>query len=290
MELFKALVPLIVQLSLILVVAAIGLQSRWSDLAFAFRQPVTLLKAVVAVNIAVPLAAAILIELFPMDPTIKYGIVLMAVSPVAPLVAGKMIKAGAEHSYSVGLYVAFTLLTIVVVPITLVILSAIFAGNAYITPSAVSGLMITSVFLPLCAGLIVRTVVPTFAERMAPIFSLVGNLALLAFIIFVVATSGPELLELLGDGTLLVIVLTLVAGIAAGHWLGGPTLPNRVALALAAATRHPGLAILIIKTNMPHPRAIAAVVLFLIVGVIVSGAYQALVRRRTNDATSSTVG
>jgi BASS family bile acid:Na+ symporter len=78
---------------------------------------------------------------------------------------------------------------------------------------------------------------------------------------------------LVGDGTVVVINLTVLAGIAAGHWLGGPNPSHRAALAQAAATRHPGIAALIAHRNFDNPQVVLAIMLFLLVSVVLSALY-----------------
>src|SRR5690606_31475480 len=55
--------------------------------------------------------------------------------------------------------------------------------------------------------------------------------------------AGPLMLSLVRQGTLTAIVVIAIAGIAAGHLLGGPDEDSRTVLAHATASRHPGVAI-----------------------------------------------
>ena len=56
---------------------------------------------------------------------------------------------------------------------------------------------------------------------------------------------GPAIVSLVGNGTVLVIAAVVAAGLAAGHWLGGPDPDDRTALAIASSMRHPGVAMAI---------------------------------------------
>src|SRR5690606_41821850 len=53
----------------------------------------------------------------------------------------------------------------------------------------------------------------------------------------------PLLIEMIGNGTLAVLALFTLVGVAVGHLLGGPDPNNRTVLALASGTRHPGVAL-----------------------------------------------
>ena len=98
----QAAVQLIVEGSLLLLVFAVGVQSSSSDLAYLAQRPSLLVRALVAVNLIVPACAILLCLVFPVDKLTEAGIVIMAVSPLAPFVVGKMVKTGADRSYVVG--------------------------------------------------------------------------------------------------------------------------------------------------------------------------------------------
>jgi BASS family bile acid:Na+ symporter len=279
-ETLKQLLPLIMQLSLALLVAAVGLQSRWGDIVYAFRRPALLVRGIIAVDVVPPIVAAVLVAILPLPDPVKVGIVLMAVSPLAPFAPSKMLKAGAENSFAVGLYVALMLLAVVTVPLAVYLLSRVFGVEASIAPAAIANLVLTSVLLPLLIGLAIGSLAPALAEPAARIAKLVGNIGLLVFIVPVLIVLAKPMLALVGDGALLSIVLVVSSGLAAGHLLGGPEQVDRMALAFAAATRHPGMAFLIAKTNFDNPKVVPAEIMFLLTGIVVSSVYQALMKSR----------
>lgn len=276
----KALIPLLVQASLILLVVGVGLQSRWSDLVATLREPRLFVRAMLAVNVIVPLVAVLVVMVLPMEPVIKVGIVIMAVSPMAPFVPGKMLKVGAESAYVLGVYVALIIAAVIIVPLTVAIISAAFSGDVAIPMNVVAMFVLTSVLLPLAAGLLLAALIPSWASRLAKIVTILAYLILLPVFVLALYKSGGAILALIGDGTLLAILVTIGAGIAAGQWLGGPEAPHRVALANAAVTRHPGIAGLIAHRNFDDSRVMLTVLLFLLTGLVVTGVYSAWMAKR----------
>ena len=113
MEALKQILPLLLTLSLAGLVMTVGLKSGHGDLIYVLRRPSLLLKAILAVEVIPPLAAAALVWMLPLEPAVKAGIMLMAISPVPPLVPGKQLKIGGRKEYAYGVYVAMALLTIV---------------------------------------------------------------------------------------------------------------------------------------------------------------------------------
>jgi len=279
----KELVALAIQISLLLIVLSIGLQARWSDLAYAFKYPRRLLRAFIAVNVVVPLVAYVLCRLLPMQLMTEFGLVLMAVSPLAPFAAGKMLKAGADRPFVDGVYLTLLIAAVVVVPATIAILSAISYHTAHISVLDVGLFVAKSVLLPMLVGLTVSGIWPATAGKLAPIARITGYVLLIPIALLILIKMGSGLAGLIGDGGLIVITVTVLAGIAAGHWLGGRVPSHRVALSQAAATRHPGIAGLIAHKNFADPQVLLAIVLFLLVSIVISTAYSKWAHARSMD-------
>jgi len=75
-------------------------------------------------------------------------------------------------------------------------------------------------------------------------------------------------------------MITFVAiGLAVGHVLGGPDPDHSVVLALSTACRHPGIGLSIAASNFPDEHFAGAILLYVIVGTIVTVPYLSLLRR-----------
>lgn len=284
MEILKELLPVVISGSLAALVVAIGLDSTLDDVLYVLRRPALLVRAVLSVNVVVPLAAWLLVSLFPLSPIAKAGIVLMAVSPVPPLAPGKEMKLGAAKSYAYGLYVALALLSILVVPATIAVLNAIYPAHYAISVAAVAAVVVSGVLVPLAVGLAVRRFAPDFAARAAPIVAKFSMLLLVLAVVPVLIAVWPALHALIGDGTVLAMAAVALIALAAGHLLGGPSLGDRAALAVASATRHPGIALVIANANFEDKRVSAAVLLFLLVGLLAALPYQVWIKRKARAA------
>jgi BASS family bile acid:Na+ symporter len=279
----KALVPLLIQISTILIIFAVGLRSRWVDLTYVIARPSVLLRGFAAVYVTVPLAAFVAASVLPIEPAAKIGIVAMALSPLAPLAPGKMLKCGADGPFVIGVYVGLLVLAVIAVPAALALVTAVTGGQAYISIATVTWLVATSILAPLAVGIAVGSAMPAAALKISRIASLVGDGTLAIIILLIVIMAADQLIALIGNGTLAAIAFAEIAGLAVGHVLGGPVPQERIALAFAAAMRHPGLAALMVKQNFDDQGPIlAAVVLYLLIGVIVSSLYGGWARRRLN--------
>lgn len=274
MELLKTLIPIMIQCSLFLLVLGVGMRSEWNDLLYVFRRPANFVRALVAVNIVVPLAAIVFCWMFPIAWPTKGGLLVMAVSPLAPFATGKMLKISPDRSYDVGLYSALILCAAVIVPLTVALMNPWYAHHATTSVGAVAWFVFKSVFIPLLAGVAIATIWRPFAERVAPITTLIAYLLLLLPAVLILFKSGSLMLSLVGDGTVVAINLIVITALVAGHFLGGSKSGHRFALAQAAATRHPGIAALIASGNYAeHSQVVAAILLFLIISILLTALY-----------------
>lgn len=280
----KELVPILAQGALCLIIASIGLQARWRDVLAAMRNTDLVLKGMLAVNVVVPIVALIICSLLPIHPFVRIGIVIMAVSPMAPLVQMKMWKGGLDTSAAIGLYVALIVSAILFVPATVALLSALYPTDASISVGAVAKMVAITTLFPVGVGLAISAWAPHFAQRAAPIVLVIGFIVIALLAVLILYKQGGAIMALLGDGTLLAIVVTVAAGLAAGHFLGGPNPATSTALAMAAGTRHPGIAALIVHANFNDPQVMLTVLLFLLTGVAMTLAYLVWQMRRKRGA------
>jgi len=255
-------------------VASVGLSARPRDLTAIYRHPQLLLRGLVAVNLVVPIVALAMVLILPIEPVVRAGIFTMAVSPLAVFAPGKMSKAGAKASEVISLYAALILAAFIIVPVTLAIVALLIPRAPIVTVAMLARPLGLLVFIPLLVGLAVGSLLPAMAKRLAPIANGLGTTAVFVALAIVVVQFADRLPGLVGDGTLLAIVTVIVSGLAAGHLLGGRDAAHRSALAVAAVTRHPGIAVTIVNQNYHDGRAVLAILLFLLTSMVIVAIYQ----------------
>jgi BASS family bile acid:Na+ symporter len=276
-----SIILLILKLSIMLNVVALGLLSTQKDALYLLTRPRQLLRSMLAMNVVMPVVAASLAAGFDLIPAVKLALIGLAVSPVPPLFPRKAIKAAGEASYAVGLLVAASLLAIVFVPFAIDVLGNIFGHSVHVPVTVVMKVVLSAVLAPLAAGILVRRWLPEFSRRIARPVSLISMGLLLAAFVPVLFTTGKAMWSLLGKGTLAAFAAFIVAGLAAGHLLGGPAYKDRSVLALATAMRHPGMAIAIATATFPQQKLAApAVLLYLMAGLLLTSLYLVWLRKR----------
>jgi BASS family bile acid:Na+ symporter len=280
MEHLKPILMVALTVSLFLLVLEVGFAFQLRDLAALLRRPGRLLKAILAVDVIVPVAAWVLVTLVGVSREAAAGILLMSISPAPPLVPGKQMQVGGDAAYGYCVYAVLIVLALVTVPLSLEVLNAIYGVDFAVPPGAIGRNVAMGVILPLLVGMAVRRWAPGLAERIAGRLRGPAMLLLLAAFLPILFASLPTFAAMLGDGTLLVMALLVVVAFAAGHLLGGPSPGDRSALAVTAATRHPGIALMLAKANIADVRVSAAVLGMVLVSLLASIPYQRLVKRR----------
>ncbi len=239
------------------------------------------MRALLAIDIVPPLAAVAIIVLLPDIPTpAKAGILLMAISPVPPLVPGKALSAGGEQAYVYGILAALSLLAIVTVPLLGAAVGHLYGSSAQFPVPVVARNILMGVLAPLIIGILIgRWLAPNWAHRFGPAISKVALIVLVVAFLPIVVVSWPRMIALVGDGTVLAIIALMVVITLAAHLLGPAEPGNKAALVFSATTRHPGIALALAGANHADPDVPAAVLLFLLVGLVALIPYKIFVRR-----------
>jgi len=278
------LIPLALKLSILLTVFAIGLSTRAEDIAYVLRRPRLLARSLIAINIIMPVFAALLAALFDLKPAVEIALVALAVSPIPPLLPKKAVNAGGAASYAIGLLVVAAVLAIIAVPVSVHVLGLVFGVQAEIPPRAVALILAANVLAPIGAGIAVSHFARGVAERLARPVSLTASIMLALCLVPIAITAMPPVFTLIGQGTLAATLAFVVVGLLTGYLLGGPERDNRTVLALTVSSRHPGVAGAIASANFPHQtQVLSAIFLYLLVNAAVSLPY-AMWRRRRSTA------
>jgi len=274
MDLSK-IVPVIVQLSIVLVVVSLGLKSNARDVRGALRRPGLLARSLLALNVIVPALVILTVLVFQPVRPVKIALVLLAISPVPPVLPIGQSRLSSDAPYIFGLLVISSLLSIVFVPAAVALLSMIVPGTLVIPFTTVGKIVLLTVLAPLLLGMAVRRWAPELASRLAAPVLKAGLALLLVGLLLIVLGSWRAILGLIGNGTVLVIGVVVALATATGHVLGGPDPEDRVVLALAASMRHPGIALAIAGVNFPGERTVgAAIVLYLLLNAVFSQPYK----------------
>jgi BASS family bile acid:Na+ symporter len=269
-----AFILLVLKISIFLSVLALGLKASFADAVFFLQRPREIGRAVLTMNLLMPLAAFLLGVTFDLNPAVKIALVTVSVSPVPPVFPKKALTTGCKENYAVGLLVATALLSIVLIPVTIEIFRVVTGVPLHMPAISVAEIVLVTILLPLLIGIAIRRLFPLFADQASPITASIALVLLVLGLSPILFSAARTMLSLVGNGTLLSFAVFAISGLLIGHFLGGPEPENRRVLALAAATRHPAIAAAIAHANFPDQKlAVPAVFLYTVVGAILAALY-----------------
>jgi len=270
------LVLLGLKASIGLLVFSIGLGTAPGELMYLVRHPGRMVRALLAMSLVMPIIALLAVKLLPMEKSVAITLVALSLSPVPPMLPRKMLRAGGGHAYVAALLFTSAALSVVWIPLASAVVDGIFPADLSVPPLAVAPVVVVSVVGPMIAGVAVRLLSEPLADWLIKPASILATALLAVTGLVVVVKMAPLIASQIGDGLVVTLAVFVILGLLVGHLVGGPDPADRTVLALATATRHPGIAIAIAHINFPSEQAVpAAVVIYLVVSAILSLPYLA---------------
>ena len=242
-----------------LIMFTLGLMLGREQIAAALQRRVVLLAVVFAVLVPVPALAVLAVKLFGLTGPVAAGIVLMAISPGAPVALRRALDAGGDRAFAPTLHLSIVMLAVVTVPLTVAILDWIFAKDFAVTPLHIGRQVFFAQLLPMALGAALRAVRPALAARLETKLARTGNL-LLAVMGLAVLVDMPAIVAAAGWAPMVAGVGITRGALAVGAAFAWRDPAVRPAAAIAAAMRNPGLALVIATVNGAPPSVTAAVI------------------------------
>jgi BASS family bile acid:Na+ symporter len=263
------LINVLVTVTLIEMMAAIGLGVTFVELMRVARNWRLVARAAVANYVCVPAVTVALLLLFSARPMMAAGFLILAVCPGAPFGPPCVKIAKGDVAAAVGVMVLLAGSSAIVAPVLLQFLLPLLSGDGTLQVDTVKiiGTLMMTQLLPLLVGLLVRHWRPGFAERLqkpANLLSAVLSLLTVGVIIFV---HFQLLIDIRLRGYLGMFLLLMVSW-AAGWLLGGPGSAMRKSMALTTSLRNVGVGLVIAAGSFAGTEAVTAVVAYGILEIV----------------------
>lgn len=279
-------INLLVTTTLIEMMFAVGLGTTLGELLAAIRQWRLTIRVTVANYLLVPAVAVALLLAFRAKPMAAAGILILAVCPGAPYGPPFTAIARGSVATSVGWMVMLAATSALIAPLLLSVLLPLTSGDARLDIDALrlAGTLHLSQLAPLCAGLAVRARRPNLAARMLPKANGISKILNVATVGLILGVQYRTLLDIRWTAFAGMFAL-LVASLAAGWLLGGPSREIRKTLAITTSLRNAAVGMVIASSSFPGTPALTAVLAYALVDVLGSLAIALWWGRR--DAMSS---
>lgn len=233
-------------------------------------------RAFVANFVLVPLLAYIVIQVIPLEPPRAIGLFLTAAAAGAPFLLKLVEAAESDVSLSASLLVLLIPLSIIYMPIVVpLVLPAIVVG-----PVAIATPLVTTMLLPLAAGLYVRAKAEHHALRLQPWFQQISTGALIVLIVATVLNNVEAILGLFDLRTILAVLIINVGAFGIGFLLGGPDWASREVLGLGTGQRNIAAATVVATQAVAFAETLATIVFASLVALALLFALAALLRGR----------
>lgn len=269
----------LLEISIASLVLALGMRGLSADLRGVIGKPSLLLRVLIVREVLIPLGVMSALTIVGARSHVTLGAMLLAISPASPWLFRRRSAESPRAALTVATSTVEILLSILVVPCWLAVLSRLFMENTSIDLEAVTRLVCVLFLLPLALGLAVRRVAPDVMMDASNVVIL-GSRLLLLFALVTVFVDVLPLIPQLGKLFAILIVVVAMSTLGIGHVAARRCGAERSALALTCLTRHPALALLVAQTNFPGDLVAPAVVVTFLIGVVVALPYALVTRPR----------
>jgi bile acid:Na+ symporter, BASS family len=277
---WNAWINWVFQASLFFTVFSIGLRASHRDAMYLFRYPRALLVSVLSMAVVMPAFAVAATLLLDLHPAVEVALVALSISPIPPFLPLRVMKAGGKPGYTISLLAISAMLSVLVIPLAVAVFSEVYAVQARRTPMDILPVVLASVLLPLGLGMAARAWKPSLAEDLAGILPVLAMALLFLSLLFILLGLREAVFELVGPSTLAALGGFALLGFLVGDLLGGLKPEDRTVLAFATAMRHPGVALAVAHGRDATDQVVfAAVLMYLLLGILVSSLYMAGRRR-----------
>jgi BASS family bile acid:Na+ symporter len=262
-------INLLVSVTLVEMMIAIGLGVSPSDVVVAAKQWPLMGRAALANYVAVPIAAVVLLLLFHAKPMVAAGFLILAVCPGAPYAPPFTTIAKGDVVAAVGLMVVLASSSAILAPLMLAVLLPLVASDApvHIDGTRLLGTLLLTQLLPLCAGIGLRAWRPSLAAKLLSPANRLSTILNLTAIAFILTTQIRTFLQirLAAFGGMFVLLL---ASLAAGWVMGGATREARKTMALVTSLRNVGVSMVIAAGSFPGTPALTAILAYAVVELL----------------------
>lgn len=204
---------LVLAAALIIIMLGMGLSLVIDDFRNIFRNPKAVFVGLVNQLIILPLIGFGIVTLFPMQPEIAIGVMILAACPGGPTSNLISFMAKADLALSVSLTALSSLITILTIPFMVNFALTYFLDEGQVIKLDVVQ-TITQIFaivvIPIVIGMTIRKYRPVFAERMGKPVRIASGVILAVIILGIVLKERAHMVEYFKKAGLATLALNLL--------------------------------------------------------------------------------
>lgn len=270
----------LLMVSVILMMLSVGLRTAIGEVVDIAKQYQLVLRGVLANFLVVPLIFYLAVQWLPFRPHVVIALMIMAAVPIAPMAPPLVGMAKGDVVYAVGLMTIVALLCVPLTPLLLVLCLPATEKGLDLNILKIIGTILKVQLIPICLGMAINNASRTWTEKLLKFVPKVSQVGLVICIILIVSVNGKQIVNL-GLLPNLAVLLSIIVTLFIGDWMMiGETTGRRRSLAISTAVRNVALGLLIVNNNFPGTLAVALVLVYAILSMVVAFAYGKLTAAR----------
>ena len=263
----------LLMVSVILMMLSMGLRTAIGEVIDIAKQYQLVIRGVLANFLVVPLIFYLAVQWLPFRPHVVIALMIMAAVPIAPMAPPLVGMAKGDVIYAVGLMTIVALLCVPLTPLLLALCLPATEKGLDLNILKIVGTILKVQLIPICLGMAINHVSRTWTEKLLKFVPKVSQVGLVISIILIISVNGKQIVNL-GLLPNLAVLLSIIVTLFIGVWMMiGETTGRRRSLAISTAIRNVALGLLIVNNNFPGTLAVALVLVYAILSMVVAFAY-----------------
>jgi BASS family bile acid:Na+ symporter len=247
---------------------ALGLSQTVRQIFEPLRNMRITISAVVASYIILPLLAASIARLFGLDPSLRYGMVLLAMAAGAEIGPIFTAKSNANVSLSGGILAMSIAITIIYIPLML----GVLLPEVHFDVGKLLLKLILTIVAPLLLGLFIRSRFEKIAHTAEKYLHMISRLFVVLLLLILIGIYYKQIIGLFGTYAILAGVIYIVAAFGIGYLLGWPERSTMLAMGYMHGARNASVAVMVansVFSDQPNVMLMIATMVIIILGMLI---------------------
>lgn len=245
----NVITDVILPLALAFIMFTLGLGLTFSDFARVAKMPKNFLIGLVSQLVFLPLVALIIVFVWPLQPELAIGLMLIAAAPGGVTSNILTSFAKGDVALSISLTAVMSLLSVISVPLVLGISMGLISDNSLgsISLTSIAISMFLIVTLPVLLGMIFRASLSYLTKRIEKIAKILSTALFVLVLIGAILAERQNLVEYFAQTGLVVLILNILMMTIAYYWakLFSSGRPQLKAISLECGLQNGTLAIFV---------------------------------------------
>jgi len=263
----QALTPVIL-IYVISGMLALGLSQTVRQIFEPLKNVRLTISAIVASYIILPLLAASIARLFGLDPSLRYGLVLLAMAAGAEVGPIFTAKSNANVSLSGGILALSIGITIIYIPLML----GVLLPEVHFDVKHLLLKLILTIVAPLLLGLFIRSRFEKIAHTAEKYLHMISRLFVVLLLLTLIGLYYRQIIALFGTYAILAGVIYVIASFGIGYLLGWPERGTMLAMGFMHGARNASVGVMVansVFSDQPDVMLMIATMVIIILALLI---------------------